>query len=264
MEHRAKSVELRSRRADTRLHAPRSPLHPPVRLGRFTLQFAGGKLEQLTVDETIPLLHTTDYLLPLETGRTFSPSGWDECFPTIDATATAPTMGWLIATAPAQTVRDGRVTQTWHLPACEATRTFSVDAAGRLEVRFEAHNRTSVPLPFLWASHALFNVADVTEMMLPDGSALREFAVNGTCEKRFLRAAQPIRIRKQAMVLALETDQPFWGLWLNRGGWPADRPAGFCCIGIEATSAPSETPTGRQQLAPNNVFTGEVWLGVSA
>ena len=81
--------------------------------------------------------------------------------------------------------------------------------------------------------------------------------------KTFLDNTEPVELSYRGFVVTLTTDQPYWGLWLNRGGWPANNAEPFGCLGVEATNAPGEQPAGRW-LGRGETFSGQVRLDVQA
>ncbi len=233
-----------------------------ITLGRFTLAFEpGGKLRQLRVGSD-PILHETDYRMPLAGDRFFQPGGWDECCPSIDPIDGVPTMGLLIAHPPKLRIEPDAVLQTWTLPGWTARRTWTAPAPDRLRLDFQVE-ADGQARPFLWASHALFSVRDLVRVTLPDGRALTDFTADGTSSKSFVSRGAPIRLERRAVRLLLQTDQPAWGLWFNRGGWPAARPAGWVCLGIEATTEPADAPA-RGRLAAGESFHGSVELRIES
>ena len=228
-------------------------------LGGFQLDFgADGKLAQLVFGGAALLSHA-DYRYPLEDGRVFQPTGWDECFPTIEAHAGFGTLGALIGAAAQTTQHGAEVRSTWRLPALAVERRFRAPCQSGLEVTFAARNTGRQPVPLLWASHALFSFEDLLQVDLPDGQVLTQFGLDGSCRKFFVAASGPVRLQRCGLTLTLATDQPHWGVWYNRGGWPASAPASFGCIGVEATNAAAEVPQG-DVLAPGSCFRGRVTL----
>jgi len=192
---------------------------------------------------------------PVGNGRRYVVGGWDECFPTIEPHGISPVMGDLISLSPALRELPDRVEQTWNTPRYRAVRTFRAPRDRELELTFCVTNHGPSPLEFLWASHALFAVASLRQVALPDGTVLNEFGLTGTCRKFFIPATGPVILDG----VRLTTDQPFWGIWLNRGGWPADKPADFACLGVEATTTAAEVPDGRVLLSGEE-FCGHVTL----
>jgi len=230
------------------------------RLGGWSLEFdPGGTLTELFFRDGPSLLHRSDYEFDLGDGRIFHPRGWDECFPTIEAHGESGVMGRLIGQAPVLRVTKEGVAQEWPCQGMTARRTFSSPAEDTLLVRFEAVNTGSAPLEYLWASHALFSVHALRRVVLEHTRVLDGFSLDHTCGKFFVSASGPVILEREESVVTLTTDQPFWGIWLNRGGWPAGAPAGFCCIGIEATNSDAEIPKGTV-LQSNETFHGWVML----
>jgi len=223
-------------------------------LGHFDLQLdEGGKLAQLTVRD-MPLLYEGDYLMAPGGGRGFAVRGWDECFPTIEPVAGFPMMGDLWSLKPDCVAFDSTVTQTWRTVRFIAARTFRAMSGDEMEMHFSARSVLSKPMEFLWAAHAIFSFDGLREVRLPDSRILRAFDLNRTSRKVFVKASSPVQLKRRSLTLTLTTDQPYWGIWLNRGGWPAENPAGFGCIGIEATNCPADSPRGAR-LMPGANFT---------
>jgi hypothetical protein len=102
-------------------------------------------------------------------------------------------------------------------------------------------------------------VQGLLRVRLAQDRVLDDFTRDSSCTKFFVRSCGPLILEREESVITLSTDQPLWGIWLNRGGWPKDAPAGFCCIGIEATNCDAEIPKGAL-LQPNEVFRGYVSL----
>jgi hypothetical protein len=227
-------------------------------LGGFRLSFEqSGTLRSLALPDGSSVLHRCDDAFELGDGRVFRPQGWDECFPTIEACESGPVMGELVGLTPAfRRVADG-VEQTWDTPRYLARRTFSDGGDGGLELVFRAESRCDATLAFLWASHALFSTGRLRSVALPDGQVLRDFSLDGTCRKFFVGSGAAVGLEYDANRLELETDQPYWGIWLNRGGWPTHHPAGFGCLGIEATNTPADRPRDAR-LGGHHVFQGKV------
>jgi hypothetical protein len=232
------------------------------RLGGWSLGFEeGGTLLDLSWRDGPSLLHWSDYDFDLGDGRVFHPRGWDECFPTIDAFGRSGVMGRIVGLAPSITVSQDSVSQQWIYPGAAVERTFRAPSEDEFRVGFEARNTDAAPLEFMWASHALFSVEGLRSVSLPTGDALRDFSRDMSCRKFFVQASGPARLEREESVVTLSTDQAFWGIWLNRGGWPAAGAAGFCCIGIEATNTDAEVPT-HAIIPPGGVFTGQVTVNI--
>jgi len=231
-----------------------------VTIGDFRLLFEqGGKLRGLQAAGGHELLHQSDYRFDCGEGRGFVPGGWDECFPTIDPWGTSPVMGELIGSVPALSVARNRVQQIWENKSYRASRAFSSTGPDKLEMTFSVENRTDRTREFLWASHALFTLHGLESAVLPDGDMLRNFSLDGSCRKSFVKAGPPVVMKWGWGSVRLESDQPYWGIWLNRGGWPAGAPAGFGCVGIEATNTAGEIPAG-SLVQPGACFRGRVTL----
>ncbi len=238
---------------------PGSAIHE---LGEWSLGFdPGGTLIELSHRGGPRWLHRSIYEFDLKDGRIFHPRGWDECFPSIDAHGQSGVMGRLIGNAPVLRVTKESITQEWLCPDMTASRTFSSRAEQALLVSFEAKNTGALPMEYLWASHALFSVDGLLRVHLAHNRVLDDFSLDHSCGKFFVASSEPAILEREESVLTITTDQPFWGVWLNRGGWPADVPAGFCCIGIEATNCDAETPQGAV-LRANEIFRGYVMLRI--
>lgn len=238
--------------------------HPLVnRVGHWLLVFdPGGTLIRLSFRDGPSLLHWSDYEFSLGDGRIFYPRGWDECFPTIEAHGESGVMGRLVGHAPQVQVTSEGVSQEWVYPGTTAKRTFSPAEDGIL-AGFEAQNTGVHPLEYLWASHALFTVRGLLRVRVARDRGLDDFTRDSSCTKFFVPASGPLILEREESIVTLSTDQPFWGIWLNRGGWPKDAPAGFCCIGIEATNCDAEIPKGAL-LQPDEVFRGCVSLKIES
>jgi hypothetical protein len=235
-----------------------------VTLGEWRLRLgADGKVESLVLEGRGELLAQTDYRFDLGDGRAFVPAGWDECFPTIEAAEESGAMGDLVGCAPQVFVGEGTATQMWVMERYVARREFRLKGDGTLEAEFSVENTGKAALRFLWASHALFAVEGLLEVELPDGKVLSDFTADGTCEKWFVKSGEAVVMRHEGFEIYLKTDQPYWGIWFNRGGWPAGRPAGLCSIGIEATNTNAERPRGAR-IAAGGAFGGWVVIGAAA
>ncbi len=233
-----------------------------VRLGNFDLQFEpSGKLARLAADGVAPFLCDAAYRENLGDGRWFEPRGWDECFPTIEPHGQSPVMGDLVWLTPRFLSDDSWARTEWTTTAYAATRLFRALAPRRLEITFSAVNRSPTPLNFLWASHALFTCRGLRRVEFSDGGSLDDFRLDGSFSKTFRLNKGPARLIREDGEVVLESDQRWWGIWVNRGGWPAGRPAGFGCLGLEATTTAADHP-GDAAMAPGGEFTGRVRLEV--
>ena len=224
------------------------------------LSFApDGKLEKLCPAGLPNLLLEWDHEVDLG-GKGFRPAGWDECFPTIDPTADSPVMGDLIGLAPSFHWQADSVEQIWRCPSYEAKRRFLLRSPTCLDISFRAINRRNRPLEFLWASHALFNAESLVTVRLPNGIIMDDFLRNGSERKEFIANTNPVELVYSNFRAVLTTDQPWWGIWLNLGGWPAHGPSPIC-LGLEATNTPAEQPDG-EWLQPGAAFSGTVRLDI--
>ena len=230
-------------------------------LGQFELHVEpSGKVRQIVLPDGTTLLHECDYGLDTGQGRVFRPCGWDECFPSIEPTGDIPTMGDLLWQAPQVYRIADQVEQVWQMPTCMAQRVFQLRSPAELEMIFRV-KASDTSLWFLWASHALFSINGLLSVLLPDGQRLDEFGLNGTCRKFFVQTGSPVCLERDTCRIHLETDQPHWGIWYNRGGWPMGEPARFACIGIEATNTPADSPA-EETIPAGGSFEGRVILRV--
>ena len=233
--------------------------HIPHTFADFDLEFApGGKLASLVYAGRDELLSRADYSFDLGAGRFFQPSGWDECFPTIDAFASSPVMGDLVGLAPAVIQSWHSLAHVWTTSRYAARREWRPAGEG-LEMRFTVTSAATEPFDFLWASHALFSTDGLLSVRLPDNSLLDDFSLDGACRKFFVPSGDPIRLERAGVTFLLETDQPLWGVWLNRGGWPSSSPQPLSILGLEATNSASEIPSNAT-LSPGAAFSGLVRL----
>jgi galactose mutarotase-like enzyme len=128
--------------------------------------------------------------------------------------------------------------------------------------------RAITELSFLWAGHLLLAVDDTARLELPDDlttvqfnnvGALHDEALNvGSVWPRalgvhkwadlpvgtYLKAFQPTNAPPVALLrgphrLTVTTDQPWRGIWINRGGFPAG--GRFDHVGIEPCTAPTDS-----------------------
>lgn len=220
-----------------------------------------GKLEALHLAGYPNLLHEYPHAFDLG-GKLFRPAGWDECFPTIDPIPGSDVMGDLVGLHPQLVQRAGVISQTWITARFEAQRTFEQPDEHSLRVRFRAANHSGQPLEFLWASHALFSTQSLFTCQADGGLRFDDFRPDGSVIKLFHPNHGPVELVYPDFRAILTTDQPWWGVWLNRGGWPEDSPhQPFCCLGVEATNAAAEQPAGAW-LQPGAVFEGQVTLTI--
>ncbi len=230
-----------------------------VKLGKYDLQFSeSGKLRSLSAYNGDSVLYDCDQICHFEGGYNYVPTGWDECFPTIDQYDIWPVMGAIVYSKPKIITWQDNFTVEWALEHFTASRIFRTDSAGRLEIIFSVVNKSDKPISFLWTSHPLFRLDKLREVSLPDGSILTDFNYDGACKKFFEFAAKPVIATYEDITLSLTTDQPYWGIWLNKGGWLCENFKNMRCIGIEATNCRGETPDGRSILMPDQNFTGTV------
>lgn len=245
-------------------------------LGEYSLDFdETGKLAELLFSQKHSLLNKCDYRMDIGEGKFFIPFGWDECFPTIESHNEFPVMGILVRNKPELVKTKNAITQIWKMRNFQAVRVFSVKESNKLntptsalnappsalEMRFSVKNTGDRPVEFLWASHSVFGLDGMEEIILSDGKVLSEFSMDGSSSKTFSKTTNPLMIKKKEITVTMETDQPFWGIWFNRGGWPEDAKNAFVCIGIEATNCDSDSPKGTM-LATGETFEGRVEINV--
>jgi hypothetical protein len=219
---------------------------------------ASGKLERICLAGVPNLLHEWPWDVLLD-GVTFRPAGWDECFPTIEPYGEYPVMGALVGQAPALTSDAEGTEQIWHGRTFCARRRFTLEAPNCLAMTFCVTNHAPAALEFLWASHALFSLQGLRAAQWQEPEWQRDFSTNGSEQKQFVPGGHPVQLVYPGYRLTLTTDQPWWGIWVNRGGWPASAPEPLCCVGIEATNTPAEQPMA-QWLASGATFSGKVKL----
>jgi hypothetical protein len=105
-------------------------------------------------------------------------------------------------------------------------------------------------------------MAGLQRVIFSDQSMLTDFSLNGKTSKSFKSNDGVVRLCYQDWEICLETDQVWWGIWNNRGGWPgSDAPAGFCSLAIEATNCDSNFPKNATVL-PDGNFKGTVSLKI--
>lgn len=217
-----------------------------------------GKLEKLCLAGCPNLLNEWEHEIDLG-GKLFQPAGWDECFPTIDPYKENPVMGDLIGLAPEINWQKKYVEQTWNSPRFEARRRFRMESPFQLEMSFQVINRQNAPLEFLWASHTLFGVGNLQKLRLANGTEFTDFNNNGSELKFFMSYPGSVELFYPGFRVLMMTDQPWWGIWFNRGGWPEKSPQPLCCLGVEATNTPGEYPADHW-INPNIPFSGKVKL----
>jgi galactose mutarotase-like enzyme len=209
--------------------------------------------------------------------------GWDECFPTVSPAGAVGTpwqrrlrdhgdlwgRPWVVehAAPDAATLR-------YEDPLFSFSRTLTL-AGDTLSADYAVENRTDVPLPYLWALHALLSVAPGDRLVIPGltrvrathlalgGAALPKaempwpetgvlpFALdqmqppNTTFAAKCLATGMPggkAWIGRPGAWLSLSWDRSIsdLGIWLTYGGWPAPGPGSHQEVAIEPTSASAD------------------------
>jgi hypothetical protein len=231
-------------------------------LGAFTLHLEeSGKLAALAAGGRASFLSTVTNKVEMAPGLFFEPRGWDECFPTIEPFGTSPVMGELVWTPPRLELRPDAICQYWACPTFSAERRFTVQAPHRLGCAFAVTLHAVEPLSFVWASHSLFTLDGLCRVEFAGGPVLDDFVLDGSSSKSFVENRGAVRLVREDCELLLETDQPYWGLWNNRGGWPKGESAGSGVLGLEATNAQSDLPE-EALLESGQTFSGTVSLEV--
>lgn len=119
-------------------------------------------------------------LQPPKYGTTFTDwdmSGWDECFPTINACLSViegeihlPDHGELWSIPWEYVIEENAVVcsvQSPQLPY-RFTRRISFPSVDRIQLDYCAYNTGDHPLPFLWVPHPQFTVTEATRILLPE------------------------------------------------------------------------------------------------
>lgn len=231
-----------------------------IKLGVFSLAFApGGKLEWLSPPEGPNLLYEGQVAFDISGGLTYRIAGWDEIYPTIEPHGETPIMGRLVRFAPTLEREDRAVHQTWVAKDFRARRTFRSLEANQLKLEFSVENTSSLPVEFLWASHPMLAIDHLLRVDFPDGTHLDDFSPDGSERKWFIHTGAPVKMKYAGFNIELQTAQPWWGVWLDKGGWPVDRLGEVYCLGIEATNTAAEVPAGLI-LPSGGLFEGSLTL----
>lgn len=245
----------------------------------------GGKISELfavSAGRNLLLPELPSAGLPLPDGATFSVSGWDECLPTVEASAGVPDLGYAWRTSP-EMVDSGNVLHAhWNVPGWHLDRDIVLNDDG-LTADYRIANQGSMPAPALWAAHVLLPLEGMHEAALPvgdllpgpgcdvedlavrrlsrgrDGWFLRKIRRRGMSWKFFLPAHAPVQLRYEDVTLTLTTDAGWWGIWLNEGN--------FCdllCLGVEPTNWPSDALADVEtRINPGEPMTIRFTLSVS-
>ena len=250
---------------------------------QFRLRFLpeqGGKVDEIYAHHLrrnllLPLHPAA--ALPLPDGAVFSVNGWDECLPTVAASAGAPDLGHAWRTAPEYGLAGSRLFTRWTVPGWQLERAVNLRANG-LAAHYVMTNVDAAPAPLLWAAHVLLPLAGMQEVMLPGGNllpgpgcdveALARERLSGDAHgwqirdirrrkmswKFFLPADRPVVLHYADTTLTMTTDAGWWGVWLNEGN--------FCdllCIGVEPTTAPSDLLADSRLILEPGEFTTATW-----
>ena len=199
--------------------------------------------------------------------------GWDELFPTVLATASAPPP-W-----PRRLRDHGELWGRRWTVVDDATLAYD-DPSGRFRfsralelrdarlcARYELRNTGSAPLPWMWAMHPIFAIEPGDRLELagvrsvaasyarPDRTAEdrvlgwpvddglrldRLGPPDGTTALKLYAGPRPhhrARLTGRTCRLELTADLPYLGLYINLGGWPEPR-SGLHQVGLEPTTAP--------------------------
>jgi len=253
-----------------------------ARLGDFRLKVdpaRGGKVVEIrhdSVSRNLLLDAQPGAVLSLEHGDQFDVSGCDEIVPTLEPEADIPTLGYAWRTG-ADCTGDGSVLCTrWTIPGWSVKRE-SRAAGNTLSSRSLVHNTRETSQPAIWAVHALYPLEGMLQVTLPGGEPLPgpgceivdlkphldgktdewrilDFANIGRSWKFFLEADRPVRMEYADISLTIETDAPWWGIWLNRGGY-----CGMTCIGVEPTTDPTDYLRESTTIVPAGEAIEHTW-----
>ena len=184
-------------------------------------------------------------------------SGWDECFPTIEACRAGvggdillPDHGEVWSMPWSCEITDNQVKCSVEGNALpyRLTRTLTLDEGGRVRLAYEADNIGHVPMSFLWAAHPQFRVNEPTRIVTPDDMTELECVFGGL--HRTVGATYPLADIVSAEpaltgdgtkfyypgtvsqgwsgLLGMNSDSylllvvdprevPHWGVWIDRG-----------------------------------------------
>lgn len=104
-------------------------------------------------------------------------SGWDECFPTINAcpwemdkSINLPDHGEIWALPWMYRVEENEVICSVESPllSCKFTRSISFHSANKVRMGYRVDNMSDQPMPFLWVPHPQFAVTEPTRILLPE------------------------------------------------------------------------------------------------
>ena len=193
---------------------------------------------------------------PLENGRVYSVSGWDEAIPTLEPHGDVPTMGYAWHTPPECRLTPDGLESDWTMPGWTLERRITTDQTG-WQAAYRIVNSASQPQPLIWVAHALFPIEGLDELLVPGGAirpgpdcdlseVKRRFHTAGTRRststfeeaemswKFFVPGDGEVSLRYRDAELAVATDAPWFGIWLNLGRFAVR------CVGVEPTNEPTD------------------------
>lgn len=245
----------------------------------------GGKIDKLFSHRLrrnllLPLDPAAD--LPLPDGAFFSVSGWDECIPTVEASAGAPELGYAWRTKAEGGIKGNRLFTRWTVPGWQLERVTELKEDG-LSSHYVMTNLGAAPAPLLWAAHVLLPLEGLREVTLPGGkllpgpgcdvAALAGERLAGNADgwsitdirrrdmswKFFIPADRPVVLCYNDSTLTMTTDAGWWGIWLNEGSC-----CDLLCIGVEPTNVPSDAlADSRISVGPNETTTASWKLDIA-
>ena len=249
----------------------------PISLGNISLcvDSFGGKVRRI-VPEDIQrnILFEPDTPFTLEGVRIhrFEVTGWDEACPSVAESSGIPQLGWAWQTQSEMQQRPDSFCTTWRLPGMTVERTLAAEK-NILTSSYQFHNVRSEPVPFLWASHALYPVDKLLNIVMPEGQLIpgpgcliqeveeqidhslerdcgkriRDFTDIGLSWKFFVPANGPLNLNFSDRALCIRTTAPWFGVFLNRGRF------GPPCLGIEPTTHATDYVAEADLLIPDEI-----------
>ncbi|MCJ8323421.1 MAG: hypothetical protein HRU29_13590 [Rhizobiales bacterium] len=202
--------------------------------------------------------------------------GWDECFPTVAPCASEQwnrnlrDHGDMWGRPWATNVKEQAVHCEYAGSGFEFDRIINL-VGNSLVVDYQVKNISSARIPYLWSQHCLLAAEPGENIVLdgienltgrdgaPDLQPIRSVDAN-YASKSYSRVKQRASVgidgaNENIRISWLATDLPFFGLWLDFGGWPADGPVHQ--IAFEPTTAPADDLN--EAIEKSN----EVWLAPS-